>query len=203
MSGIIPAYVEAVHTTGYHTELAGTVITEAIPGLNGARLALIHALVTAAATAHTLSIMHTGGNAGQRSKTTAGAAAAQKDIVVDDAMTDGAGNAIAANDIVAYQIADGSWTFDTAAGWVAGTKTLTLTANIPTGGILSGGRVVNFGVVGDGILYKLSIPASAQKEFGPGLVVVAPYAGDPLYVSDNNAAAAGSIDNLLFGYINI
>ena len=195
----IPAFVHAFKTFGYHAEVADTVIDEEVPGRDGERLALVSAYVTAAATAHTLYLMYAEGT-GSRNTTSAVAAAAQKVINVNDTPKSPAGDAAAANDIVAYKTSAGNWFFDTIAS--VSTKAITMTTNVPTGGIDSGAQFLIFGIVGDGANFPLAIPASAQKIFGPGeLVVVHPYSGEPFYVSDTNASNAGSIDNLVFAYL--
>ena len=195
--GDINAWVSGFATpVDYHTEAAGTAITENIQARDGKRLALIGYAVTAAATAHTLSIMYAGGT---RTTTSAAAATGQKVINVTDAPKDPAGNAIAANDIVAYQVTGGTWEFNT----VASLATLAVThgTNVAVA-VLSGAAYRIFGVVGDGALYAFNIAASAQTSAYGSIYAIAPHKGDPLYVSDNNATNAGSIDHMLFAYIN-
>jgi hypothetical protein len=194
----VPAYVTAFKTFGYHAELADTTIDEEVPGRDGERLALIEALVTAGGTAHTLYIMYAEGT-GSRNTASAIAAADQKDLVCTDAPKDPAGNAAAASDIIAYETAAG-WEFNTIAS--LDTKTITLTNNIASA-VPAGAKVMVFGVAADGANFQLAVGASAQSEFGKGsLCVVHPYSGEPFYVQDNNATAAGSIDNLVFAYLN-
>lgn len=200
----VPAYVYSFYSVGYKTATAGTAITYGIPGSDGRRLALIDGRVTAAGTAHTLSIMYADDAAAypgsSRNTNSADAAAGQAHIITTTAPKDPAGNAAAANDIVAYQCSDGTWEFNTVAS-LSGSD-ITLNTNLAK--ICKAGAKVNiFGVVGDGKLFALAVPASAQAKFGEGRIcVVHPYFSEPFWVSDNNATAAGSIDNLVFGYIN-
>lgn len=195
----VPAYVHAFKTFGYHTETAGTTIDEEVPGRDGERLALIEALVTAAATAHTLYLMYAEGT-GSRNTAAAAADAEQKDVVCTDAPKDPAGNAAASGDIVAYQLAGGTWEFNTVDS--LDTKTITLTNNIGTGGIAAGAKVLVLGVAADGANFQFAIGASAQSEFGKGgIAAVHPYSGEPFYVQDSNGTNAGSIDNLVFAYL--
>ena len=195
----VPAYVHAFKTFGYHTESAGTEIDEEVPGRDGERLALIEALVTAAATAHTLYLMYAEGT-GSRNTTSAAAAAAQKVINVTDTPKSPAGAAAAAADIVAYKTAAGDWFFDTIAS--VSTKAITMTTNVPTGGIASGAQFLILGIAGDGANFQFAVGASAQAEFGKGSIcAVHPYASEPFYVQDSNGSNAGSIDNLVFAYL--
>jgi len=193
---MINAYVNGFVIKDYHTETAGTAITEEVQGRNGQRLALIGYAATAAATAHTLSIMHPGGT-----RTTADGAAAsgQKVLDVADAPKDPGGNAVASGDIIAYQLPDGTWEFNTVAS--LSTKEITLGTNIDTA-VEDGAAVRIFGVVGDGAKFDIAVAANAQASGYDAIYALAPYKGDPLYVSDDNGSHAGSIDNLIFAFLN-
>jgi len=203
----IGAYASGFVVKDYHTETAGTTIDEEIPGRNGQRLALVAVDYLAAATAHTLSVLHPGTSAGSRNTTSAAALSGQKVIACTTAPTDPAGNATAANDIIAFQLTDGNWEFDTVAS-LAGSN-ITCTNNITgvdagAGGtaIASGGRIVIFGVVGDGYCFNVHCTASVVTRYVNTLIAVAPFKGDPLYVTVTNATNAGFLNNLVFAYIN-
>jgi hypothetical protein len=200
----VPAYVYSFYSVGYKSVAFGTPIDYPIPAQDGKKLALIDGRCTAAGTAHTLSILYANdslANPGSsRNTASAGALAAQAHIFTTVAPKDPAGNAAAANDIVAYQCTDGTWEFNTVSG-LAGSD-ITLNTNLAKP-IAAGAKVMIFGVVADNSRFALAIPASVQTKYGEGRVcIVHPYTGEPFFVSDNNATATGSIDNLLFAYIN-
>jgi hypothetical protein len=195
----VPAYVYSFYSVGYKSIAFGTPIDYAIPGSDGKKLALIDGRVTAAGTAHTLSLMYANGT-GSRNTASAGALASQAHVLTTDAPKDPAGNAAANLDICAYQCTDGTWEFNIVSS-ISGSD-ITMTNNLVKP-IAAGTKVMIFGVVADGSLFKLAVPASGQSKFGEGrLCIVHPYVSEPFYVSDNNITATGSIDNLLFGYIN-
>lgn len=197
----IPAHVAGFKPFGYHTEVAGTVIQSNIPGVNGQRIGLSELLYTAAATAHTLSLMYPGSSAGCKNSAASAAAAAQKVINVVDNPLDPAGNAAAAGDWVAYQDADGVWNFDTVAGVVA--KAVTMTSNIVTAGIAAGGLVRFFGVAGDLNCFQLAATANATTEYGNGrLILVHPDRGEPMIMQSDNGTNAGFLLNALFLYLD-
>lgn len=201
------AYEASFLFKDYHTENAGTVITEQIPAIDGYRIALNFMSYTAAATAHTASFMYAEGT-GSRNTANAATLSGQADIVCASAPKDPAGNAAAANDIVAFQLSDGTWEFGVVQAVNA--NTITLTGNITgvdagAGGtaILAGGKVNVFGVVGDNKSNKLQLPASVTTKFAEHKTIpLCPYIGEPMYLSINNATNAGSIDTLVISYIN-
>ena len=203
----VKAFAEGFAVCDYHTETAATTIDEEIQGRDGQRLALVSLDYLAAATAHTLSVLHPGNLAGSRTTTSALALSGQKVINVTDAPTDPAGNATAANDIIAFQLTDNTWEFDTVAS--LSTKAITCTNNI-TGvdagagatAIAAGGRVVIFGVVGDGYCFNVHLTASVVTAYNNTILALAPYMGDPMYVTVDNATNAGFLNNLVFAYIN-
>ena len=195
---MINAYVSGFVVKGYHTAALDNVIDESIAGQEGERLALIGLEYLAAGTAHVMSILHTAGNAGQRTACAVGADASQKDIICDAAPTDGAGAAAAGTDIIAYEVASG-WEFNLVTS--LDTNTITCTNNL-TEAIPLKGRVVIFGVVGDTVCYQIGLAASVTTRLYDGLFAIAPHFEDPLYVTIDNATAAGFLKNMLWGYIN-
>lgn len=206
------AYVYDFLTHDYHTEAANTAIDEEIPAQDGHRLAVLDFEYLAAATAHLASFMYAKDLAGQegssRNQAAAIALSGQKDITCLVAPKDPAGNAAAASDIIAYQLTDGTWEFNTVAS-LAG-SVITLTNNIVgvdagAGGtaIALTGKVMIFGVVADGAVLNISCTASVVTRKGEGnIVIVHPYVGEPFYLSINNVTNAGFLENLLMGYIN-
>ena len=196
--GTINAYVDGFLTKGYHTEAANTVIDEQIQGREGLRTVLIGLDYLAAATAHVLSIMWPGLLAGCRTTTTSATAGAQKVIDVLASPTDPLGNAVAASDIVAYQLNSGVWEYNTVASLA--TKAITHTNNIAVA-FASGNKYMVFGVVANGACANIGLPASTNKNLD-GFLIQAPYVGDPLYLSVTNATHAGFLNYATFAYIN-
>lgn len=214
------AFIDSFHSVGYHTETAATAITEKIPGKDGKRLALLAGSYLDGATAHSLAFMYAkdaAGYAGSSRNTVDGTTAAhllsgQKVIDVDTTPRSPAGDAAGQNDIVAFQLTDGTWEFGVIDS--VSTKAITLKSNITgvdagAGGVAlaDGARFMIFGVVGDGANFVLPLTASVVSSWGAtaggsGLVLVHPYASEPFYVYDANATNAGFLNNLLFGYIN-
>jgi len=206
----IPAHVSGFRVFDYHTEAANTAIVEYIDPVDGERLALINLAYTAAATAHVASLMYAGGVGGTGSRNVASALAlsGQKVINVTNTPLDPAGNAAAASDVIAFELTDGSWEWDTIAS--VATKAITCTNNITgvdaaAGGtaIAAGAKVMILGVVGDAVSQQISLPATTLTEYGKGeLTLVHPYFGEPWMLSITNATNAGFLWNALFGHIN-
>jgi hypothetical protein len=210
----IGAFINGFHTIGYHTETAGTTIDEKVPGHNGQKLALTMLSYLSAATAHSISFMYpkdsSVANAGtSRNTTSASAASGQAVVNVTNTPKDPAGNAAAGSDIVAYQLTDGTWEFNTISS--VSTKAITLSSNI-TGidsgagatAIASGAKFLIFGVVGDNACFKLKGTASAQKDWQANgcPVLVHPNYDEPFYVTVDNGTNAGFLQNATFAYIN-
>lgn len=208
----ISAYVYNFLTKDYHTETAGTVIDETIPGQDGHRLALLDFEYLAAATAHLASFLYANDLAGQAgsSRNTASvlAVSGAKPITCTVAPKDPAGNAAAASDIIAYQLTDGTWEFNTVASLAGSIITLTTNiAGVDAGGgataIAAGGKVMIFGIIADGAVQSISLTASVVTRRGEGdIVMVHPHIGEPWYLSITNATNAGFLNNVLLGYIN-
>ena len=203
----INAYISSFLPFDYHTETAGTAIDEEVPGQNGKRLALVGVNYLAGATAQTLNIMHCGSVAGSRTTASALAVSGQKVINATDAPTDPAGNATAANDIIAWQNTDGSWEFDIVASLA--TKAITITNNIQgvdagagATAIAAGGAIRIFGVVGDNFSFVFSLVAATVLHLDDTILMQAPFFGDPLYVTNANGTNDSFQNNLLFAYIN-
>lgn len=188
-----------IKSYGYHTESAGTAIEENIPGGSG-RACILYLAYTGDGTAHTLSVLYADG-AGSRNTADGEQESGQKDIVCVDDPKDPAGNAAAADDIVAYQKKNGEWAFSTVDS--VASKTITLDDDIEAPGIASGGKINVIGAQGDGAEFQLLAAASDQKEFGGDWPVVAcPYDGEPMVFHSPNGTNAGQLDNMLVGYLN-
>lgn len=204
---MINAHISGWQIKDYHTETLDNVIDESVDGQNGKRLALIGFSYLAAGTAHIMSIMHCGSIGGSRNTAAILAVSGQKDITTTTAPTDPAGGAAATPDIIAYQLTDGSWEWNTIASIAASVITLTNNiAGVDAGGgataIAALGKVRIFGVVGDGFCFKQSLTASVKTERYDAITVLAPFKGDPLYVTIDNATAAGFLYNMIWAYIN-
>lgn len=194
------AFIRDTKSFGYHTETAGTVIQENVPGKDGLRIGLEYLGYTAAATAHTLAVLYPGSLAGCRTTADGAAAASQKDILCADAPTDPAGNAAASGDHIAYQVSDGTWEFNTVAS--ISTKTITLTNNIATA-LLDGAKVRIFGVVGDGQNFRFAAGAAGTSTFSNNQTIVkvdSTFEGDPVILQSDNATNAGFLLSAMFSY---
>ncbi len=202
----INAFIHSYLAFDYHTETAGTAIDEEVPGQNGKRLALVGFDYLNSTTAHALKVLHCGSAAGSRNTASASAVSGQAVVNVTTTPLDPGGNAAAGSDIVAYQLTDDSWEFNIITS--IATKAITLTNNIvgvDSGGgavaIASGAAFRIFGVIDDAN-FTFGLPVSVVTHYDDTILCQAPFVGDPLYVSDANATAAGFLNNLLFAYIN-
>lgn len=194
------AFIDSFKTFDTHTETAGTAITENVPGSNGHRLALLFYSIVTQGTAHTLHLMEPSSANGSQNTSSAAAAAAQKVINVTNTPLDPAGNAAAANDVVAYQCTDGSWEFNT----IASVATLAIThgTNLAKA-VAASARYIIFGVTGDNVGQKFTLTASTTNVTpAVPLVAVHPYTSIPWYAYIANATAASTIQSMLFAYIN-
>jgi len=138
---------------GRLTQNAGTLITRLVEPVLGLRTRLRRAWYTAGATAHVLTAMRPLG------VTTFSAVAAAGQAVVNIVRDPGAyssycsvtpktsNNVIAANDYVAYEVADGNVVVDLVAS--VSSLAITLTNNVPTGGVKVGGKFWFFGTITD------------------------------------------------------
>jgi len=197
----VSAFVHSFKTFGKHSETAATIIQENIQGKDGVTACMLRAAVTTGATAHTLSFMYAEGT-GTRVSCPLGAAITQKVINVDIAPKDPAGNATAANDVIAYQVTGGAWEFNTVASLA--TLAITLTNNIAVA-LLPGAKIRIFGIIADGAVQTLTLTANgAPNNFGDGgdPIIVCPYVGDPMVVQINNATNASTLEHMLWAYIN-
>jgi hypothetical protein len=196
--GSLNAWVNSYLTKGYHTETAGTAITEEIQGKNGFRTVLIGIDYLCAATAHTFYVMWPGALAGCRTTTSDATAKDQKVINVVASPTDPEGNAVAANDIVAYQLNSGVWEFNVVDS--LDEKEITHDDDI-TVAFAAGNKYMVFGVAANGACAAIGMPANTQTN-REGYLIQSPQLGDPLYLYDANGTNAGFLNYATFAYTN-
>lgn len=206
------AYAYGFLTHDYHTEAFNTAIDEEIPAQDGMRLCLIDFEYLCGTTAHTASFMYAKDLPGQegssRNQASLVAISGQKDITCLVAPKDPAGNAAAGSDIIAYQLTDGTWEFNTIASLAGSVITLTnnivgVDAGAGATAIAVGGKVMIFGVVGDGAVLNIHLTASVVTRKGEGrITLVHPYVGEPFFLSINNITAAGFLEHVVMAYIN-
>jgi hypothetical protein len=118
-----------------------------------------------------------------------------------------ANDLLVANDYVVYQCPDGTYVMDTVAS--ISTLAVTLTNNLPTGGVKSGDMFWMFGVAGDidpatGMAHPAFSVARAPAAAGiafwhSAALFTALHPGDPLIFYSDNATTAGFLE-LLSGY---
>lgn len=115
-----------------------------------------------------------------------------------------ADNAIAANDYVCYQAADGTWVVDTVSS--VSSLAITLSNNVPTGGVKKGGLFYFFGIATNtdpatGYAHPTTTIAASQTkdvtwaDSNVG-VVTSLHLGDPLIFYSGNGTAAGILEYL-------
>lgn len=201
---MIPAYVYGFFTKGYHTAAIDAAIDEPIPGQNGMRLALLSLEYLCLGTPHLASFMYAKDAAAfpgsSRNSALLAAVPLQPDIICAVTPKDPAGTAAAVNDIVAYQLDDGTWEFNTVLSLTG--DVLKMNTNL-VGTVAIGGRVMVFGIVADGAVLNVYLTASVVTRKGEGnLTIVHPYMSEPFYLSIDNITAAGFLEHLVMGYIN-
>lgn len=185
---------------GKQTQTAGTVINRLLPPNKNGRLRVTKVSATASTTAHTLTALKSLG------RTTASSAAASGQAIVNFAADPGAGisNAIAANDFVAIRESDATRVYKVSS---VSTLAITMTTNIVTG-VAVNADIWFFGVAADtdpstGEAHQgFAIGASAQTVLSDaeGGVIATPKVDEPILLQDNNATAAGSIDQVSWTY---
>lgn len=178
---------------GSITQTAGTAIIRTVP-FRPNRIARITTLRhKAGTTLHTATVLKSLGS----TTVVSGGAAAQADVVLA-ADPGPAGNGIAANDYVTFELPDGTTFQSTVNAWVAGTLTLTLNDNFPTGGVAVGAKVWDHGVAGDQTSLAFEMPASATTSYVESIQVgvAEGLAGEPMVVYVNNATVAGTLQQV-------
>jgi hypothetical protein len=150
-------------------------------------------------TLHTLTLMR----GASRGKVLGQVLAAGATLVVDTALTDGAGNAIAASDFVAVQLDNGMWHRSVVTSWTAATLTLVLTTAVPTGRkILDGAKIVCYGVAADAMHADqqyaggvASTDVNVPRVSGSVMSLCkAPSSNEPIIFNSDNPTAAGTLN---------
>lgn len=174
----------------------GTAIVRATQGRRGAFTYLTMVQYTCAGTAHTLTFMRSASDA----KTNVAASAAATEIFVDAALTDGDGNAIAANDHVMVEMGENDWHYSTVSAWDGTAKKITLNTAIPAGkSVPVGAKVCCYGIPGATYHadYVITTPTSATTNFpavaNGGALLKSTKKNEPLLVHTNNITATGTI----------
>lgn len=153
---------------------------------------------TAAATAHVLTLMR----GASRAKVPGGAAAAETSLVLDTGLIDGAGGDVAASDVVAVQLDNGTWHVSAVTSYTAATRTLVLTTAIPTGRtVLAGGKIVCYGDPGDAMHadQKYNAGAAATVNYpsvagGVMSLCKASRSDEPIIFDSPNTTNAGTLE---------
>jgi hypothetical protein len=192
-------YLENVKSFGYNTAASATAITQDIDGISGKRIAIRAFGATASESADSVYFMRVG------SRTTASAAVASglTTVVCSAALTDPAGNAIAASDVIALKMDDGTLHWTTVASWAATTLTVVVNDAIDDT-MAAGNEIYCLGVYSDSghMRFKLTASTQSVKEIDGG-IFYADAKGDPMRVHHANAGSVpGSIDYLTVDYIN-
>lgn len=189
------------------TVAADTVINRLVPPRAGMLTRVGKVVVTAAGTAHALTALRKIG------RTTASAAFASGQAVINLTADPGTltlngvanANGIAANDYVAVRESDGITRLYKVSS--VSTLAITMTGNFTTGGA-AGADVWFFGVAADtdpntGSAHPaFTVPASATTTLtgqNGGLTASTGY-DEPILVQDNNATAAGVIEQIEYAY---
>lgn len=208
--GFVGAYAASFKPFDYHTAAGGTAIDEEVQGKEGLRLALVTMNYLCGATAQDVNIMYANdsvaGSGASLNTTSALALSGQKVIACTTAPLDPAGNAAAANDIIAFQLTDGTWEFDTVATLAASNITCTnnitgVDAGAGATAIAAGGKVRIFGIIADGSVFKLHLVAATLYDENNTILAWHPFIGDPFYVSNPNATNDSFQNSLIFAYI--
>jgi hypothetical protein len=196
------------------TATAGTVITQVIPPRLGLYTNLSGFVYTAGATAHTMTVMR------PFNWTTFTAAAAASQAVVNITADPGlyatagnlkdnpgsftpsvADNGIAANDFVVYELPDGNLVVDTVSS--VSSLAITLTTNLPTGGVSKGARIWFFGIITNtnphtGVAHAtwaLADSATTTHEpTGGNPLLRSTHQNHPMILHSGNATNAGTLN---------
>lgn len=198
-------------TYGRLTQAANTKIVRLVEPCRGAYTALTFAEITVSTTAHILTVMKPLGS----TTLTADAAASQAVISIAADPGDYTGyrtsdNAIAANDYVVLEMPDGTFVADTVSS--VSSLDITLTTNLPTGGMKSGSTVWFYGIETDTNPFdalahaRYTLPASSTVVYGnaPGEAICGFFGSnrreEPILLIIDNGTAASTLERVQVAY---
>jgi len=192
------AYARGVGSLGYKTESVGTAITQDIDPVPGARVS-VHAFEALASTtaADKLAFM-----VSLDQTTTNGAVASAAATVVLTSALAPAGAAVAANDVVVFEMDDGTYHWTTVSSWTAGTLTMVVNDAFDDS-MADNAKVWCLGVSADAghRVFQLTSATTSTKEVDAGIFFGAGK-GSPVRVHHPNATgAAGAINYVSYSLI--
>lgn len=181
---------------GSLTQTAGTVITRLVPPRTSLRARVTDLIYTAAATAHTITMMP----ALLKGKITQDAASGQAVIKIESVPTNPLdGSVLAANDIVSFQYEDGAWDLGTVSS-LSGTS-ITLTANLSKAVDAESAIYFHFAPA-DHANRRYTAAASGTLTITNGNLCTCPAKSYPIIVHSDNATNAGTLLKLGYTYVD-
>ncbi len=190
-------FLEKGLSKGYLTAATGTAIVQNIDAVAGQRITIVAFGATCGSTAQSVYFMNP-------TKTTLGAAAvsAATTMTLTADPKDPSANAIAANDLVAIELNDGTYDYDTVSAWNSSTKLVTLKGSL-AGAAAAGRGFWNFGVYTDNGHFVFAMTAStAHDESTAGGRFFAPNKGYPMKIYITNATKQCLFRYASGGYVN-
>lgn len=187
---------------GKKTQTAGTVITVTIDARRNRYTRVTSLLYVVGANAHLVTWFVPL----CRSTLSAGTAAGNATLVLTDDLNT-LGVTVGAGDYVVVRKADSLTCFtSTVSSYTAGTKTLVMVDNAPTGGLASGAKVWFLGAAAAHTTSR-NVDAPANSTIGleedPAVgVVTSPDRDDPIMFYSNNVTTAGTLEQLGGLYVN-
>jgi hypothetical protein len=201
------ANVVALNDTGRATAAGGTAFTALCPPRRGLKTRLNHLSYNCGTTAHTLTIMR------ELARTTVNAVAAAGQAVVQLTVDPGTlitpARILAAGDYLVFELPNQQGAPAFLVGVVSSVAAsgsnlnVTLTANLPTGGIAKGAVCWMMGVAAD-LHPQYLMTVSVVNTISEALAgfVGAKLSYSPLLVYSNNATAAGTLQNASISYVS-
>lgn len=184
----------------------GTVINIFVPPRVGLYTRVIEAVYTAAGTAHTLTFLRP---IGMTTTTVAGATGqAVLTLTAQPAISyGGAANDVAANDWMAWENSDGTFSFDKVAS-VSGLA-ITMTSNLPKA-VIAGAKVWFFGIITDVNIDSYAHPRNPAPASATTNIINTSLTGigvastlrqyEPMLVQSNNITATGTFERVNVSY---
>jgi hypothetical protein len=201
------ANVVALNDTGRATATAGTAFTALCPPRRGLKTRINHLSYNCGGTAHTLTVMR------ELARTTVNAVAAAGQAVVQLVVDPGTlitpARVLAAGDYLVFELPNQQGAAAFLVGVVSSVAAsgsnlnVTLTANLPTGGLTKGAVCWMMGVAAD-LHPQYLLAASAVTTLSEALAgfVGARLSYSPLLLYSNNITAAGTLQNASVAYVS-